>query len=431
MHTKCVYLVALALIIYSSIYMYILKRINCNKQMRKETLKSSLPWDMGNRKTIVTKEGTNERQETKAVTQEGTDVTHERLDVTKEVSYMLQGLDVAQKELDGTKKEYITVSQEDTIATTEVSKPTAVRYKPSLPPVLSICEISPDTMGEHNHRNITDLETNTTLIMYNRVPKCGSTTMDYFLKHLSKKNIFFYKRSTEYNHWRLDTQKLEKFIKSIKDKVHRMYPCDKFVYDRHIHYIDFTMFGIGQPLYFNIIRDPVERARSHYYHNRLKKDTKRMRQYSAFQKNQTFEDCISESLENMRDLGLCDANPMFYVEWFCGQDSRCLTDKDFAMTTAKKHIDEHVLVGLTEEFTYTLEALEKLLPEFFAGFSEIQAGLVINLNTGLNKLKNETVSPDFVDSMKTKMKYSYEIYGYVKQKFHLTLQRLNITKSRT
>ena len=39
-------------------------------------------------------------------------------------------------------------------------------------------------------------------------------------------------------------------------------------YDRHVHFIDFTQFGQDQPIWFSIIRDPIDKFVSRYYYNR-------------------------------------------------------------------------------------------------------------------------------------------------------------------
>ena len=40
------------------------------------------------------------------------------------------------------------------------------------------------------------------------------------------------------------------------------------IYTRHIHFIDFSDFGLPMPYYFNQVRDPVERFRSRFYWTR-------------------------------------------------------------------------------------------------------------------------------------------------------------------
>ncbi|XP_042602732.1 uronyl 2-sulfotransferase-like [Cyprinus carpio] len=42
-----------------------------------------------------------------------------------------------------------------------------------------------------------------------------------------------------------------------------------FLYTRHVHFLNFTRFRIEQPVYINIIRDPINRFLSNYFFRRF------------------------------------------------------------------------------------------------------------------------------------------------------------------
>ncbi|MEQ2221945.1 hypothetical protein ILYODFUR_020895 [Ilyodon furcidens] len=42
-----------------------------------------------------------------------------------------------------------------------------------------------------------------------------------------------------------------------------------FLYTRHVHFLNFTRFRIEEPVYINIIRDPISRFLSNYFFRRF------------------------------------------------------------------------------------------------------------------------------------------------------------------
>lgn len=114
-------------------------------------------------------------------------------------------------------------------------------------------------------------------------------------------------------------------------------------YNRHIHYLDFEKYCFSQPIYINMIRDPVARFVSHFnywkYGDHQRKAVDNPRNLSDI--NQ----CI------LADKPFCVEPYMtqYYANYFCGFDPIC--DKSLAekIRSAKKHIDDNYLVvGMTE-----------------------------------------------------------------------------------
>lgn len=92
-------------------------------------------------------------------------------------------------------------------------------------------------------------------VVYNRVGKCGSRTMQNVIRKLAKKNNFnfFISPITSDFHPKLtDLASEVELISSI---------APPMLYSRHIHYVAFEKFGAAQtkPIFINLIRDPVSR----------------------------------------------------------------------------------------------------------------------------------------------------------------------------
>ena len=103
----------------------------------------------------------------------------------------------------------------------------------------------------------------TRALIYNRVSKCGSTTMLNLIRRLSKRNRFYHAHSTIYSKRHISSGAQ----KQLAAKVTKLRKLKKpHLFDRHLHMLNFTAFGYPQPMYINIVRDPVARFVSGYYY---------------------------------------------------------------------------------------------------------------------------------------------------------------------
>ncbi|CAH1784045.1 unnamed protein product [Owenia fusiformis] len=199
-------------------------------------------------------------------------------------------------------------------------------------------------------------------VFYNRVPKCASTTFMEIITKLSKKLNFNYKSSNNFTHASLRTKEQVDFVKKFEGIASPM------VYDRHLWFINFTMYGEPMPYYINILRDPLERYASHYYYQRQINPLK-VGVFTKYQKNESLEHCLET---NTNATYKCDFFRGTYVKYFCGQLPLCKTVSQAAISRAKRNIMKYyTLVGLTDQFELTLAALEKLIPKFFNGALDI------------------------------------------------------------
>ncbi|CAH1799826.1 unnamed protein product [Owenia fusiformis] len=288
---------------------------------------------------------------------------------------------------------------------------------------------------EHDNQEYVDhfgiySKANRQLVLYNRMPKCGSSTMIYFLRRLRRK--FKHIQSTIYWKPKLSHEDLRTFVKSFT--FHKV-TAKQCVFDRHIYFVDFETFGYKQPIYFNILREPLEQTISWYYYmfQRMgnKEDESKREKFFKEHKKQTFEECIMENMNSSALDEKCFLNtlnkPTSYVEWFCGHHDQC-SNMTYGIPKAKYNIEKYyMLVGIMEEYDLTLLAMEKLLPSFFKDIGQFNANRT-RLNTARNAKRREP-STEILTFMKEHLKYKYEIYNFVKQKFHLTMKKLKIDRN--
>ena len=108
-----------------------------------------------------------------------------------------------------------------------------------------------DTDEDYKENNLIyklKLEQPPTLVMYNRVPKCGSTTTRKMLQKLARKNRKFIQyTSTNFDHEDLNLTDQKYVVHNLISLVDSS--LMPILFDRHIHIIDFTQFGASNPVY--------------------------------------------------------------------------------------------------------------------------------------------------------------------------------------
>lgn len=169
---------------------------------------------------------------------------------------------------------------------------------------------------------------NRNFIFNNKMPKCGGTSLKYILYVLSEDNKFHLEYQapciTECGDEEDGTDgrvELTNHIKKIKTEK----PGNVFLLKHH-HWLNFTEWGMENPTYINVVRDPVSRFASMYYFQRFGfADMGTDERLGAVRhswkgtledQDQTLDECVnSESQE------CTDANQVMVV-YFCGVKGR-------------------------------------------------------------------------------------------------------------
>ena len=273
---------------------------------------------------------------------------------------------------------------------------------------------------------------NASIIYFNRVPKCASTTMILLMQNLKNKNRFdsdFAMKIDIEPGWRhyLDS---EREYSEFFDRLAEIYKSEREVqnnnaryllYIRHLHFVNFdqildenhmktqnTMID-NYPLiknsnikYFNIIRNPIDQYISTYYFQRHGFEgkayapewliDKSSRNFTKKETQQTISECIKNKAPECINI-YSDMIP-----YFCGNYEFCRHRNRKALELAKNNILHHfTFVGILEEFDKTLFLLEKLVPEVFLVKNNINANHDSLKNQNINNLKDFYHSQHFQD----------------------------------
>ena len=103
----------------------------------------------------------------------------------------------------------------------------------------------------------------TRLIVFNRVPKCGSTSLEAIFRQQAREQHFAFVRATDYVNNSLDTTEQATFAHMLNEaSIHGT----RTLYDRHVLYVDFAVFGLPPPVYINLLREPLRMQVSAFHY---------------------------------------------------------------------------------------------------------------------------------------------------------------------
>ncbi|XP_078683850.1 uronyl 2-sulfotransferase-like [Branchiostoma floridae x Branchiostoma belcheri] len=264
-----------------------------------------------------------------------------------------------------------------------------------------------------------------TKVFYNRMPKSGSNTVKILIRKLKDRNGYdFFEDPTYLGQSVLYGRNLSNFAQMI----HKL-PTPS-IYEHHTFYVDFQQFGLQQPAYINLVRDPIEQRISGYYYMRFGRDgqnltAEHMQRRTDEEKSQTFDDCVFNNLWECNDKSI---RSFLLTRFFCGHDAICLKPSQLAVEKAKENIRRHyAVVGVLEEFSSFLKVLEVVMPQFFRGayetWREIESTEKIE---GLKTANKRPVSEKARGIMRERLKLDYQVYDFIKERFHMQKTQLGI-----
>lgn len=256
------------------------------------------------------------------------------------------------------------------------------------------------------------------LVIYNRVPKTGSTSFAGIAYDLCKKNNFsvLHINTTE-NSRVLSVQDQMRLIQNITQWSSKL-PA---FYHGHVAFIDFDAFGSSfKPIHINILRRPLERLVSYYFFLRYGDDYRPSLSRHRKTNKETFSECVKR---NGYD---CHPDRLWQqVPYFCGHAEECWKPGSrWALEQAKYNmINKYLLVGVTDEMEEFITILEATLPSMFKGASRLfQTGKRSHLRRTTKKEIPTEETLEFFHQNPV-WQAEEEFYNFVLENFHAVKNR--------
>ncbi|XP_050544769.1 heparan sulfate 2-O-sulfotransferase pipe [Daktulosphaira vitifoliae] len=291
----------------------------------------------------------------------------------------------------------------------------------------------------HDEKLEVDLLNNTgrakkELIFFNRVPKVGSQTFMEILRLLSLRNNFvFYQDQVQ----RVETIRLAESEQLRVASMVTKYDTPS-VFIKHISFLNFTKFYLPEPIYINLVRDPVERVISWYYY--IRAPWYYVERKHAFPDTplpdpnwlkKDFETCVLRGdrectyTQGEKREGISDHRRQ--TMFFCGHDEECTPfNSEGALERAKQSVEKHyAVVGVLEDFNVTLTVFEHYIPNFFKGASQVYYG-----DMGLHKINHNAFKPQVSEAIKDMVRKNFtreiEFYQFCRQRLYKQRLALNL-----
>lgn len=219
-------------------------------------------------------------------------------------------------------------------------------------------------------------------MIYNRLPKCGSTTMREVIRELAKRNRFRDIHngvgSMMLPQWNRSLEAIHQNTRVLPDGRRVFVGPGKKNYTRALfvnHVFYFSHETLGDSLeYINIARHPLNQTQSHFYYmvdpmrGELANRTKAIREKDPCGcADMTFGECVRTA----RERGCERENLQLHqdlLRYLCGYGPECEQDTEERYQIARARLQRRYLfVGLTEHLELSAKALERLLPDYFHG----------------------------------------------------------------
>ncbi|CAF1499831.1 unnamed protein product [Didymodactylos carnosus] len=183
------------------------------------------------------------------------------------------------------------------------------------------------------------------VIVYNRVPKCASETIRLVFREQSDIQKFNIINSAIYAPFDYNTEEQQKIVNEVYNTT------QPILYERHMYFINFSLFEKPQPIYINVVRDPLERSISAFYFTRTTCRLENRCYLNLDYLNDTLDDCINIRHKLNPEECLSSQHGVSHmIPFFCGQDPKCQLINDWSLQQAKTNIMRHyTIVGVTEQ----------------------------------------------------------------------------------
>ncbi|XP_066592322.1 heparin sulfate O-sulfotransferase-like [Prorops nasuta] len=267
-------------------------------------------------------------------------------------------------------------------------------------------------------QKVKEVDAEESIVVYNRVPKTGSTSFVGLAYDLCKQNNYHVLHINVTNN--MHTLTLPNQIKFAYN-ISKWNSIKPAFYHGHIAFLNFEKFGIrGMPLYLNLLRKPLDRFVSYYYFLRYGDNFRPHLIRKKHGDTKTFDECVAGGLPD------CDPNGMWLqIPFLCGHDPACWeVGNGWALEEAKRNIRErYLLVGVTEELKDFVLVLQTILPQFFKGAHDI---FIRNNKSHLRQTTQKlNPLPETIEKIQRTSiwKMENELYNYALNHFHALKKR--------
>ena len=204
---------------------------------------------------------------------------------------------------------------------------------------------------------------NPNFIFHNKLPKCGTTTMHNIITILADWN--------NYTHLKVESARVQfSNERALIDIVRQALEQNKgkpLLMMKHHFWFDFKPFGLPQPTYINVLRNPITWFESRYYFTQngwTRNPGLRKHDPMGDVGDMTVDECVIAKKEICMDVS------WKYTRFFCGNNVVCkgksVDEKRRALMLSKKRlIEDFYVVGILEQFNDTLRVFEKMMPNWF------------------------------------------------------------------
>lgn len=253
------------------------------------------------------------------------------------------------------------------------------------------------------------------VVLYNRVPKTGSTSLMNIAYELYKHNNFRVVglKVVQYKHTLTTADQASLVANMSQQQLPALF---------HGHFAYFNPGRLGSslsPVYINLVRAPLDRLVSHYYFLRYGDDVLVNKVRAKEGDTTTFDACVAAGGPD------CDPRKLWLqVPFFCGSAPQCWDPgSEWALATAKRNLaSQYLVVGVTEEMDSFVQVLEQLLPDFFSGAVDFLA------QSGQAHIKHtrhkDPLSQETIAKMKSNKiwKMENDFYNFALRTFHSIME---------
>jgi len=261
---------------------------------------------------------------------------------------------------------------------------------------------------------------NKNFIFHNKMPKCGSSTMNNIIRICSQNQGYSFQKIEPAEIGFYDDKSL---VKQINNSMSHPYLLLK-----HHFYFDFTKFaGAKQPTYINVIRNPLDWFTSRYYFARYgwarKPGCRNVEDCKLLDIHMTIDECVEKRHP------ACTNSTYQYLPFLCGSEENCVNTTQAAKKRAYEISKQHILnnyyfVGILEQFEETLLLAEFLLPNFYKDALNVWKGDYVqerqmSTKTQNKKEMNEASKKFFLNGP---LKYEKKLYDFARKVFNERLK---------